>query len=135
MDNSGRSKIVFPPLHPLASVRLIAFAHCLFWEALHYIHLPLLRQEMSVAKDQTTVPDTQEQEWDDIVFPPGDLWSDEPALESYLHLQQPSASQSTRRTRFNGDFLTVTLVFLHWTTAKASSSETVHATRHQRIKR
>jgi hypothetical protein len=43
---------------------------------------------MSVAPDQTTAPDTQEQEWDDIVFPPGDLWSDEPALESYLHLQQ-----------------------------------------------
>jgi Uma2 family endonuclease len=43
---------------------------------------------MSIAKDQTAAPDTQEQEWDDIVFPPGDLWSDEPALESYLHLQQ-----------------------------------------------
>ena len=23
-----------------------------------------------------------------VVFPPGDLYSDEPALESYLHLQQ-----------------------------------------------
>ena len=43
---------------------------------------------MSVAKDQTAAPDTQEQEWDDIVFPPGDLWSDEPALETDLHREQ-----------------------------------------------
>ncbi|NMG19461.1 Uma2 family endonuclease [Brasilonema bromeliae] len=43
---------------------------------------------MSVAKDQTTAPDTQEQEWDDIIFPPGDLYSDEPPLETDLHREQ-----------------------------------------------
>lgn len=42
---------------------------------------------MSVA-DPIIAPDTQDQKCDDIVFPPGDLWSDEPAVESYLHLQQ-----------------------------------------------
>jgi len=30
----------------------------------------------------------QQEEFDDIIFPPGNLWSEEPALESYLHLQQ-----------------------------------------------
>ncbi|WP_066383013.1 Uma2 family endonuclease [Anabaena sp. CA = ATCC 33047] len=35
---------------------------------------------MSVAKDVTT-PEY-------VIFPPGDLYSDEPPLESYLHLQQ-----------------------------------------------
>ncbi|NJM72412.1 MAG: Uma2 family endonuclease [Scytonema sp. RU_4_4] len=43
---------------------------------------------MSVAKDQTTAPDTQEQEWDDIIFPPGDLYSNEPPLETDLHREQ-----------------------------------------------
>ncbi|HEY9864802.1 MAG TPA: Uma2 family endonuclease [Candidatus Obscuribacterales bacterium] len=28
------------------------------------------------------------EEFDDIIFPEGNLWSEEPALESYLHLQQ-----------------------------------------------
>lgn len=32
--------------------------------------------------------DTPENKWDDIVFPPGDLLSDEPPLESELHLRQ-----------------------------------------------
>ncbi|RUR86759.1 hypothetical protein PCC6912_02020 [Chlorogloeopsis fritschii PCC 6912] len=41
---------------------------------------------MSVAKDQATAPDNQE--WDDIVFPPGELYSDEPPLESDLHRKQ-----------------------------------------------
>jgi hypothetical protein len=40
---------------------------------------------MSVAKDQATAPDTQEQDWDDIIFPPGDLYSNEPPLETDLH--------------------------------------------------
>ncbi len=39
---------------------------------------------MSLAKGL----DTPEDEWDDIVFPPGDLLSDEPPLESELHLRQ-----------------------------------------------
>ncbi|PSB11296.1 hypothetical protein C7B76_23435 [filamentous cyanobacterium CCP2] len=42
---------------------------------------------MSLAKDRDTTaatPPTGEE----VVFPPGDLYSDEPPLESYLHLQQ-----------------------------------------------
>ncbi|MEA5506726.1 Uma2 family endonuclease [Halotia wernerae UHCC 0503] len=35
---------------------------------------------MSIAKDLPTS--------EDVIFPPGDLYSDEPPLESYLHLQQ-----------------------------------------------
>ncbi len=35
---------------------------------------------MSIAKDLPTP--------EDVIFPPGDLYSDEPQLESYLHLQQ-----------------------------------------------
>ena len=31
---------------------------------------------------------TEAQQIDDVVFPPGDLYSDEPPLETYLHLQQ-----------------------------------------------
>ncbi|VXD14964.1 Uma2 family endonuclease [Planktothrix paucivesiculata] len=30
----------------------------------------------------------QPEEFDNIIFPPSNLWSDEPTLESYLHLQQ-----------------------------------------------
>jgi Uma2 family endonuclease len=40
---------------------------------------------MSLAKD---FPSSQSQTWDTIVFPPSDLWSDEPPLESDLHLRQ-----------------------------------------------
>lgn len=39
---------------------------------------------MSLAKDL----EPQEDSWEDIVFPPSDLWSDEPPLESDLHRQQ-----------------------------------------------
>lgn len=39
---------------------------------------------MSLAKDLTI----QEEPWEDICFPPTDLYSDEPPLESDLHLQQ-----------------------------------------------
>ena len=39
---------------------------------------------MSLAKDAKILPETTE----DIIFPPGDLYSDEPPLETYLHLQQ-----------------------------------------------
>ncbi|MBW4683462.1 MAG: Uma2 family endonuclease [Microcoleus vaginatus WJT46-NPBG5] len=39
---------------------------------------------MSVAKD-IEIPENIPQ---DVVFPPGDLYSDEPQLETYLHLQQ-----------------------------------------------
>ncbi|MBD2040863.1 Uma2 family endonuclease [Microcoleus sp. FACHB-672] len=39
---------------------------------------------MSVAKDI----DTPENIPQDVIFPPGDLYSDEPQLETYLHLQQ-----------------------------------------------
>jgi Uma2 family endonuclease len=40
---------------------------------------------MSLAKD---FPSSQSQTWDTVVFPPSDLWSDEPPLESDLHLRQ-----------------------------------------------
>jgi hypothetical protein len=40
---------------------------------------------MSLAKDLDIA---QNQRWDDIVLPPSDLWSDEPPLESDLHLRQ-----------------------------------------------
>lgn len=39
---------------------------------------------MSLAKDI----DTPENIPQDVIFPPGDLYSDEPQLETYLHLQQ-----------------------------------------------
>ncbi|MBD1938084.1 Uma2 family endonuclease [Microcoleus sp. FACHB-68] len=39
---------------------------------------------MSLAKDI----DTPENILQDVIFPPGDLYSDEPQLETYLHLQQ-----------------------------------------------
>ncbi len=39
---------------------------------------------MSFAKDLETPQET----WEDVIFPPGDLWSDEPPLESELHLRQ-----------------------------------------------
>lgn len=39
---------------------------------------------MSLAKDL----EFQEDAWEDIIFPPSDLWSDEPPLESDLHRQQ-----------------------------------------------
>jgi Uma2 family endonuclease len=38
---------------------------------------------MSLAKDIEII-----EPQDDVIFPPGDLYSDEPPLESYLHLQQ-----------------------------------------------
>jgi Uma2 family endonuclease len=38
---------------------------------------------MSLAKDIEII-----ESQDDVIFPPGDLYSDEPPLESYLHLQQ-----------------------------------------------
>jgi Uma2 family endonuclease len=38
---------------------------------------------MSLAKDIEPIASQ-----DDVIFPPGDLYSDEPPLESYLHLQQ-----------------------------------------------
>lgn len=47
---------------------------------------------MTLAQDQgTTAPATQAlatQGIEDIVFPPGDLYSNEPPLETHLHLQQ-----------------------------------------------
>jgi hypothetical protein len=39
---------------------------------------------MSLAKDIETPKDIRE----DVIFPPSDLYSDEPPLETYLHLQQ-----------------------------------------------
>jgi len=39
---------------------------------------------MSLTKD-INIP---EQEWEEIIVPPTDLWSDEPPLESDLHRQQ-----------------------------------------------
>ncbi len=42
---------------------------------------------MSLAKDLDVAPD-RDSDWDDIVIPPCDLYSDEPPLESDLHLQQ-----------------------------------------------
>ena len=39
---------------------------------------------MSLAKERTSTQDIPE----DVIFPPGDLYSDEPPLETYLHLQQ-----------------------------------------------
>ena len=39
---------------------------------------------MSVAKDIDSAEEVRE----DVIFPPGDLWSDEPPLESDLHLLQ-----------------------------------------------
>ncbi len=39
---------------------------------------------MSLAKDATILPETTE----DIIFPPGDLYSDEPPLETDIHLRQ-----------------------------------------------
>jgi hypothetical protein len=39
---------------------------------------------MSLAKDL----ETSDFEQEDVIFPPGDLWSDEPPLESELHLRQ-----------------------------------------------
>lgn len=42
---------------------------------------------MSLAKDLDVTPD-RDSDWGDIVIPPCDLYSDEPPLESDLHLQQ-----------------------------------------------
>ncbi|HEY9813991.1 MAG TPA: Uma2 family endonuclease, partial [Candidatus Sericytochromatia bacterium] len=39
---------------------------------------------MSLAKDARILPETTE----DIIFPPGDLYSDEPPLETDIHLRQ-----------------------------------------------
>ncbi|MGB3208314.1 MAG: Uma2 family endonuclease [Crinalium sp.] len=39
---------------------------------------------MSLAKDATILPETTK----DIIFPPGDLYSDEPPLETDIHLRQ-----------------------------------------------
>lgn len=39
---------------------------------------------MSSAQTLETPQDT----WEDVIFPPSDLYSDEPPLESDLHLQQ-----------------------------------------------
>ncbi len=39
---------------------------------------------MSLAKELDTVQDRQE----DVILPPGDLYSDEPPFESDLHLEQ-----------------------------------------------
>jgi Uma2 family endonuclease len=39
---------------------------------------------MSLAKENTSIQDMPE----DVIVPPGDLYSDEPPLETYLHLQQ-----------------------------------------------
>ena len=43
---------------------------------------------MSLAKEPEFVEDTSSITWDDGFFPPGDLESDEPPLESELHLRQ-----------------------------------------------
>ncbi|HLO50232.1 MAG TPA: Uma2 family endonuclease, partial [Kamptonema sp.] len=43
---------------------------------------------MNFAKSKTAAPEPLNQQKDDIIFPPGNLWSEEPNLESYLHLQQ-----------------------------------------------
>jgi Uma2 family endonuclease len=43
---------------------------------------------MTIAEIKTAVPEISNQQADDIIFPPGNLWSEEPNLESYLHLQQ-----------------------------------------------
>ncbi|MFM7423561.1 MAG: Uma2 family endonuclease [Elainella sp.] len=47
---------------------------------------------MTIAKDQEpqaqAEPDVQPDVQPDIVFPPSDLYSDEPPLETYLHLRQ-----------------------------------------------
>ncbi|OCR02284.1 hypothetical protein BCD67_19990 [Oscillatoriales cyanobacterium USR001] len=47
---------------------------------------------MTITQIKNTTPETSNQEKDDekddIIFPPGNLWSEEPNLESYLHLQQ-----------------------------------------------
>lgn len=38
---------------------------------------------MSLAKDLHS-----DEQQEDVIFPPGELWSDEPPLESELHLRQ-----------------------------------------------
>jgi Uma2 family endonuclease len=43
---------------------------------------------MSVPTPETLQEQSKQTTSDDIIFPPGDLYSDEPPLETYLHLQQ-----------------------------------------------
>lgn len=43
---------------------------------------------MTFATTQTVASGPQNQKELDIIFPPSNLWSEEPNLESYLHLQQ-----------------------------------------------
>ncbi|HLO50231.1 MAG TPA: Uma2 family endonuclease [Kamptonema sp.] len=43
---------------------------------------------MNIAQIQPPPTDPSNPQEDDIIFPPGNLWSEEPNLESYLHLQQ-----------------------------------------------
>ncbi len=43
---------------------------------------------MTIAQIKTVAPEVLNQQKDDIIFPPGDLWSDEPPLESDLHRKQ-----------------------------------------------
>jgi Uma2 family endonuclease len=43
---------------------------------------------MTIAQVKTVAPASLNQQKDDIIFPPGDLWSDEPPLESDLHRKQ-----------------------------------------------
>jgi len=43
---------------------------------------------MTIAEIKTAGTEALNQQDDDIIFPPGNLWSEEPNLESYLHLQQ-----------------------------------------------
>jgi Uma2 family endonuclease len=43
---------------------------------------------MTIAKDQEPQAQTEPDVQSDIIFPPSDLYSDEPPLETYLHLRQ-----------------------------------------------
>jgi Uma2 family endonuclease len=43
---------------------------------------------MTIAQIKTVAPEVLNQQKDDIIFPPGDLWSNEPPLESDLHRKQ-----------------------------------------------
>ena len=43
---------------------------------------------MTIAQDLDTLYNAPDDTPDDVICPPGDLYSDEPTLETYLHLQQ-----------------------------------------------